>query len=566
MRLSLQTRIAWAAPLALCLSAGCTGSLDSPSGPLAGASGPGGRGGEDGELGGSSASLSCTERGVGPAPLQHLTRVEYVRTLRDLVGVEVPVSELPPDDNTHGYEMGTSLSSLLVDSYAHSAEKVASQAALGPLLDCAPASFVDIDAAMREESEDACAQSFIARFARRAYRRPLTDEDQSGLFAVFDAGRDALGFEGGARLVIEAVLQSPSFLYHVHDSTSAEQNGLRALTPVALADRLSYLLWGSMPDDALLAHVEAGDLSDEAVLESEARRMLEARPEAAREGFLNFARQWLGLDKLDTLSRDLARYPEFSPQVARDLRTSLERQLEEAFGDGGLFALFDADSAFVNANIAPLFGAAAEGDDLVEVTLDPAQRRGLLTHPGLLAALSKPNQSDPVLRGKFVRERFMCQQLTPPPPNVATTPPDPAPGSTTRERFAEHSRNEACATCHRLMDPIGFGLEHYDALGAYRLVDEGVLVDARGEVVQSPDMEGKFNGGVELAEKLAESASVRDCVATQFFRYAVGRTETKKDTCSLQKAREEFAASGGDFQELLVKLVKTDAFRYREDP
>ncbi len=558
--MSLRAQIAWALPFALSLHAGCVGSFDSPSGALEG------EWGADGKPGGSNAPLECTERSVGPAPLQHLTRVEYVRTLRDLVNVEVSLSDLPGDDDTHGYEMGTTVSSLLVESYARGAEKIASQVALTQLLGCDPASGVGVDGATGEQKEDECARAFIARFARRAYRRPLVEEDRNGLFAVFDAGRDALGFEGGVRLVVEAVLQSPSFLYHVHDAGSADQNGLRELTPAALADRLSYLVWGSMPDDALLDHVEAKDLSDQTVLESEARRMLQARPDAARLGFLNFARQWLGLDKLDTLTRDSTRYPQFSPQVARDLRSSLERQLEEAFNSDGLSALLDADSAFVNANIAPLFGATAQGDTLVEVTLDPAQRRGLLTHPGLLAALSKPNQSDPVIRGKFVRERFMCQQLAPPPPNVATTPPDPAPGSTTRERFAEHSLNDTCAGCHRLMDPIGFGLEHYDALGAYRMVDEGVPVDASGEIMFSADLDGKFNGGVELAGKLAESASVRDCIATQFFRYAVGRTETKKDACSLQKARDEFAATGGDFKELLVKLVKTDAFRYREDP
>lgn len=549
---------------------GCTGSIEGVPGPSGDVTGvrtssadPGaGSGGlSEGQVtpgdpttpGQTAAPLTCVKRGAGESPFRRLTKTQYARTVEELVGVVPDVSGFPADDVTHGFEVGVSTSALLIEAYASSAEGVAQQADVNTLVACDPA-----------DGEEACAKQFIERFARRALRRATREEEHAALFAVYEAGRSGGTFEQGVRLVVEALLQSPSFAYHIETSDGVDGDGLRPLTPYALASRLSYLLWGSLPDDALLDAAAAGKLASAEGLESEARRMLSARPEAARRGFRDFYRQWLSLDALDTMERDETQYPEFSRALAKQLGESLSRQIDDVVWEeaGSLADLLLTDSAFVNAGVAPLFGLTAADASFEKQTLDSAQRRGILTHPALLSVLSKPNQSDPVIRGKFVRERLLCQPLPPPPANVVTVPPDPRPGLTTRQRFAEHSASATCAGCHRLMDPIGFGLENFDALGRYRSSEEGVAIDASGEVVASVDLNGSFNGALELAERLAESKSVRDCVATQYFRFALSRTESQADSCSLVSTFDSFEAQAGSLSELILAVVESDAFRY----
>lgn len=501
----------------------------------------------------ASASLTCTKRDVGPAPFRRLTRRQYARSVKDLLGVEPDVSGFPADDSTHGFDVGLNLSSLLVEAYGDAAESVAARVELKRVLPCDPVN-----------AEESCAKSFIDSFSRRAFRRAVSEAERSGLFAVYGVARGSGSFESGVRLVIQTVLSSPSFLYHVEKSAGVDTDGLRKLAPYALANRLSYLLWGSLPDVALLDAAASGKLESEEGIEQEARRMISARPDAAREGFRDFYRQWLSLSELESMERDKTMFPDFTRAVAKELGESLSRQIDATVWDdhGGLDALLLGESAFVNAAVAPLFGLSAADGTLREVALDPAQRRGILTHPALLSVLAKPNQSDPVIRGKFVRERMLCQHLPPPPPNVATVPPDPKPGLTTRQRFSEHATNASCAGCHKLMDPIGFGLENYDALGRYRAIEEGVSIDARGEIVSSVDTDGAFEGPLALSERLAGSKAVRECVATQFFRFALARTETKADDCSLAKTFERLEARGGSLQELIIAVAKSDAFRH----
>jgi len=220
-------------------------------------------------------------------------------------------------------------------------------------------------------------------------------------------------------------------------------------------------------------------------------------------------------------------------------------------------------TGFVNAALAPLFGVQAAGASLAEVVLDPSQRLGMLTHPALLSVLAKPNQSAPVIRGKFVREQLLCMKLPPPPPDVVTSAPDPTPGLSTRERFAEHSRDPACAGCHSLMDPIGFALEHFDALGKFRSNDGGKPVDASGRILGGSDVDGEFDGAVMLAERLAASSDVRDCIATQYFRFAVRRTEADDDACSLAEVRNSLVTGSADLPQLISAIARSDAFRYR---
>jgi len=196
------------------------------------------------------------------------------------------------------------------------------------------------------------------------------------------------------------------------------------------------------------------------------------------------------------------------------------------------------------------------------VDLDPTQRAGIITQGAVLTVLAKPDRSSPVLRGKFVREKLLCQTISPPPQNIIITPPPVTPGVSTRDLFTMHSQVEPCKSCHALMDPIGFGFEHYDGIGRWRAVDQGQPVNATG-TLSSSDVNGTFDGAVALAKRLSQSKEVNDCVATQWFRYAIGRGDTKEDACTLQSLKQSFAGSRSDMRKLLVAITQADTFRYR---
>ncbi|HJL32738.1 MAG TPA: DUF1592 domain-containing protein, partial [Polyangiaceae bacterium LLY-WYZ-15_(1-7)] len=505
--------------------------------------------------GGGGTPLTCDAPVVPPTVIRRLTRDQYDLTVRDLLGDATgPARAFPADDDAEGFQVGGIASALLVEQVAATAEVLAERAAmdLDALLPCSP-------------TAAGCADAFIDDFGRRAYRRPLTDDEHARLRTVFDVGEAEEGFAGGAELVVRTVLQSPHFLYHVEEvPASASAGDVVPVEDYALASRLSYFLWGSMPDEALLDAAAAGRLRDRAGLLAEAERMLE--DPRALEGFHSFTGQWLHVEKIDGVSKDPAVHPEFTDAVARDLQRSLELFLEEVFERGDARLLFDATFAYVNANVAPYFGLEASdfGDDFERVDVDPTQRAGIVTHPGLLAYLGKPNQSDPIHRAVFVFERLLCQNLPSPPDDIAIVAPDPEPGLTTRERFAEHSSNPACASCHALLDPIGFGFEHYDATGAWRDEENGRPVDATGEIVGTEDVNGPFDGAVDLAHRLSESDQATRCVARELFRFALQRVEVSDDACSLQSIDDGFAEADYDLRELMLAIVGSDAFRFQQ--
>jgi hypothetical protein len=217
----------------------------------------------------------------------------------------------------------------------------------------------------------------------------------------------------------------------------------------------------------------------------------------------------------------------------------------------------------VNADLAKFYGLSGpSGKAFEKVRLDPTQRAGILTLGSLLTINAHSNQTSPVHRGKLVRERFLCDQMPPPPPNVMITPPEPDPTSTARERFAQHSSDPACGGCHSLMDPLGFGFENYDAIGRFRTAENGKTIDPSGTITQS-DIDGTFGGVVDLAKKLTGSQDVQNCYVTQWFRFAFGRGETSADACTLSTVGAKFAAKQGNIKELLVAFTQSDAFLYR---
>lgn len=504
---------------------------------------------------------ACSAADPGPSPIRRMTRFEYNNTVRDLLGDEtMPAADFGAEEEALGFNNNAAnlvTSSTLAEKYMIAAEGISARAIKAPsrLLPCEPEVIGD----------EPCARQFIDRFATRAYRRPLAPGEADLLFAVFAYGRTIHDFSEGIRMVIETALQSPHFLYRVEfGGKNGPFEGIVRLNDWEMASRLSYFLWGTMPDDDLFAAAEAGLLQTKKQISGQARRMLD--DPKAREVTLDFHRQWLDYDRIASATKDPVLFPSWSPALKDAMKEETEMFIDAVIfdDDGDLGELLTAPYTYLNPELAAFYGVDAPGGPGFErVELDPTQRAGLLTMGSLLTMNAHSNQTSPVHRGKLVREAFLCDPMPMPPPDAVITVPTPDPNSTARERFAEHSKNPACNVCHALMDPLGFGFENYDAVGRFRTEENGAPVDASGSIIES-DINGDFDGAVELAHKLTGSEDVRGCYAKQWFRYATGRGETRADNCSMDALKERFRATGSNIKELLVALTQTDAFLYRK--
>jgi Protein of unknown function (DUF1592)/Protein of unknown function (DUF1588)/Protein of unknown function (DUF1595)/Protein of unknown function (DUF1585)/Protein of unknown function (DUF1587) len=519
---------------------------------------------------GQTAGIVAGGSTPGPSTLSRLTAVQYQNTLRDLFApVVVPAQTLPADISVDGYDDNASAqtpSAALIEAYRGAAVAVATAAMTNPgqMLGCTPATPAD---------EDACAAAFLGAFGRRAFRHPVTADEQSNLQAFYAAERaGGVDFATALTLTIEAILQSPSFLYRVElgapgATWAPAAPGLRPLTGYEMASRLSYLLWNSMPDEELFSTAASGGLDTPAGIEAEARRLL-ADPRA-HDAVANFHRQWLRFDTMNNLTKGAAAFPTFTPDTAVAMRASAEKFVDGIFfGDGTLTALLTDAHAWVDDTLAPLYGVASPGSGaaLTLVPLDASQRSGILTDVGLLAGFAHETTDSPVLRGVFVLDRFMCAPTPPPPANVNTTLPptaDPGAPETTRQRFTAEHEQGTCMACHHLIDGVGFGFEHYDAVGRWRDTELGLPVDASGWLPAEGDLGGTFDGAVDLGQRLAASRSVQSCVASQWLQYALGVDHTGVDASQLQPIVDAFVAGGANMRELVIALVKSDAFRTR---
>jgi len=510
---------------------------------------------------------SCPTTTVAHTPLRRLTRFEYQNTVRDLLNVDVTAANAFPAENaTEGYNNNSRLQSVsvpLAEQYVYVSEALASLAVqnLPALTTCDTATM----------GEEACAVEFARSFGRRAFRRALTAADEQMFMNAYSLGRTDGSYAEGLEVMIRAALQSPHFLYRLELSPPADPSA--ALVPLdgyELATRLSYLIWASGPDDALLDAAANGELATPEQVGAKAREML-ASPKAltALNDFLN---QWSDLDKLPLTSKNATLFPLYSADVNAAMQGELPALLNYmlASGDHSLRTLLTTNLAFVNAPLAAVYGVPAPAGDpsqLVQVTLPEQQgRSGLLTQAGFMSVMSHPDQTSPVLRGKFVRTMLLCDPPDPPPDDVDISIPELESAATARDRFSAHlSAGAACAGCHSRMDPIGLTLENFDAMGQFRTTENGQAIDVTGEILHLDEaaLQGEFVGARALGEKLANSELVRDCVATQLFRYAAGRLEGLTDACSIATLQEGFTTADGDLVELLVSMTQTDAFLYK---
>jgi uncharacterized protein DUF1592/uncharacterized protein DUF1588/uncharacterized protein DUF1587/uncharacterized protein DUF1585/uncharacterized protein DUF1595 len=499
----------------------------------------------------------------GEAPARRMTRFEYDNTVRDLLGdATSPGSDFPADEVSGIFNNQADtlvVSQLLAEGYMKASEVVAGNAVknLDTLVGCDP----------KASSEAKCGAQFIESFGKRAFRRPLDTDGRALLTDVFTKALGMWDYPTAIRLVIQTALQSSRFIYRLEFGMPAPTApGVVKLDDYEMASRLSYLLWGSTPDKALMDAADAGELNTSEQVSAQATRML---GDAKARGVIeNFHAQWLGLAKLTTLDKDTTAFPIYNPALKTTWQQETLAFVDDVVldGAGDLGTLLSAPYTMMNADTAAFYGISngPKGSAFEHVDLDPKQRAGLLTQPSVLALNAHVDQTSPVHRGKFVRERLLCELISPPPPNVKAVPPPVDPNATTRERFSQHSNDKSCSICHKLMDPIGFGFESYDAIGQFRTEEAGMKIDDSGEVVNSKDADGKFTGAVELADRLATSEEVRACVVTQWFNYGHGRTTTKEDSCTIQQLKTTFAGAKYDVKALLIGLTQTDAFLYRK--
>jgi hypothetical protein len=290
----------------------------------------------------------------------------------------------------------------------------------------------------------------------------------------------------------------------------------------------------------------------------------------AGDAIASFAEQWTGVDELEHIEKDSNLFPNFTPTLAEAMRHDAGEFAKHVLltGDGRFETLMTASYTLTtDPELLALYGVTRPANHLQgqPIPLDPTQRAGILLQPGVMAAHAHPNQTSPIRRGVMVREDIFCQVLAPPPPNVDNAPPSPDPSASTRERFAQHTEDASCRGCHQLIDPLGFGLENYDAMGAFR-TEEGTLpIDASGEFIAT-DIDASFNGGVELTQAIATSEVAQECVSMQLFRFALGRAETREDSCTIDFLAETFTESQHDMRALMRALVLSDAFRFRRAP
>jgi hypothetical protein len=328
-----------------------------------------------------------------------------------------------------------------------------------------------------------------------------------------------------------------------------------------MASRLSYLLWASMPDAELFAAADADRLTDPGEVERQVRRLL--RDPRAKDGIAEFFLQWLDLTAVPELDKNKKRYRDFSPQLAQSMLEETRRLVTSVVleGDGRLDTLFTSTASSVDEPLADLYQVEGpSGQGRSAVTLDPEQRAGILTRAGFLASHATFEESHPIRRGVAVADRVLCFDLPSPPDNVPPPRP-PAEGLSTRERFAEHSKNACATACHDLFDPLGLAFEHYDAIGGYRTEDGGKPVDASGEFT-ADGVTKKFADAVDLVKFLSRTRSTHDCMVQQWLRYALRRRELPADQASLTAVQESFARTS-DIRELLVALTRTPSFTHR---
>lgn len=492
------------------------------------------------------------------APTLHrLTLAQYQNSARDLLGdVQVP-ADLEVDTPLHGFaSVGASeltISPRAAEQYEAAALDLAGQA-LAPER---RAAFTGC-----ETPEPACVDAFLVDFARAAWRRPPSPDEAALLSALAaDIGATLGDAWGGVRHAVAFVLQSPYFLFRVEvGEPDPARPGGRRFTDHEMAARLSYLLWNTTPDAALLAAADRGELTTDGGLRTQAERLL--ADDRAREATRRYFAEYFNLDRLDALEKDRDLFPQMSETLGASMKAEILALIDHLVfeADADFRDLLVTRETFINDELAALYFLPPVGADAPTPVTLPADgpRAGLLTTAGVLALNAHNTVTSPTHRGKFIQNYLLCYDIPPPPPGVATSLDGvEAEGPiTTRQKLAQHRSDPTCNACHRHMDPLGLALENFDAIGAWRTTENGLPIDASGDLYGEA-----FAGGLELAALLRNQEEIAECVARRLYRHANGRLEARSELVLVRDLTEAFVEGGHRLQTLMLALVLSEGFR-----
>ena len=538
-----------AGPLALLCLAACSGEISSSGGARPG--GPERSGGPDGPP--IVDPLIAIEGGA-----RRLSQAELDNTLRDLLGEDsAPAARLLNEDEFRPFDNDYTIqqaSDALITSLEVLADEVAERVTSDParravLVPCTPASAGD----------EACFRTFLESFLPRAFRRATTEAEVDAFlpllsFASEDNAVVENDFYTAVRLAVSAAVQDPELLYRIESGTPGSEPGLVELNGFALASRMSYLLWATMPDDTLFAAAASGALTTSDGRRAEALRMLD--DPKARGQLHRFHAMWLGY-------RSIPHTPELVAAFNRETSALIDRVIFDE--PGSYMRMFTMDETFVDDALADHYGLPRPSGGEGWVSYEGSGRSGILGHGALLAAFSKFEDTSPTQRGILVRTRLMCETVPRPPPEVdADQPPQGAMDAVCKyERYAEHrDQSNSCAGCHSLVDPIGFGLENFDVAGRYREHDEGLpecTIEGAGQIVGI----GEFSGPGELSQLLVDNEYVDACAVQQFLTFAIGRETTEYETSLLDEMTASFRAGNHDLKTFIVDFIASERFGLR---
>ncbi len=516
----------------------------------------------------------------GRVTIRRLNRVEYNNTIRDLFGIDDrPADEFPSDDVGYGFDnVGDvlALPPLLMERYLAAAERVAERVIVADLIPGQPRPESHRRILFREPASAGeypeAARAILERFASRAYRRPVTPPELDRLLAVVQVAlADGENFERAIQLAVQAVLVSPNFLFRVEldsrprNHPEAGKGATRGVEPIGgyeVASRLSYFLWSSMPDDELLRLAGQGKLRSPEVLAAQARRMID--DPRGRALVDNFGGQWLQIRNLRSISPDRERYPAFDEPLREAMFRETELFLAEVFReDRSLLDLIDADFTYLNERLARHYGIpGVVGPEFRRVRLAGTARGGLLTQASILTVTSNPNRTSPVKRGRWVLEQLLGAPPPPPPPDVKPLRDDRVvqTAMTVRKRLEQHRAQPSCAVCHNRLDPLGFGLENFDGVGAWREKDAGQPVDSSGTLPSGQS----FRGPTELKSILkGRPREFARCLTEKMLTYALGRGLEESDHCAVDRIVKDLEANGYRSGMLLRGIVTSEPFLKR---
>jgi hypothetical protein len=402
--------------------------------------------------------------------------------------------------------------------------------------------------------------------ARRAYRRPLTAADLSPLREFFERGQAKRGADGGLQMALRRMLASPAFLFRSETSPASLQSGaMHSLNPVELASRLSFFFWSSIPDDALLKAATDGSLARTDGLQAQVRRMLADK--RAQRFVSNFTGQWLQLRNLNSARPNSGNFPDFDDNLRQSMRQETELLFASVLAeDRSVLDLLKADYTFLNERLAKHYGVdGIYGSNFRRVPIAQDERKGILGHGSILTVTSHADRTSPVVRGKWILENLLGAPPPPPPPDVPALSENAegAPPKSLRARLEAHRASPVCASCHKVMDPLGFSLEHFDAVGAWRTEEFGAPINAAGQLADGSEV----NGVVSLRNAiLARPEVFASTVTEKLMIYALGRGLNPSDMPAVRQIVRQAARQNYRLGSLIMGVVESVPFRMRKKP